>query len=297
MSQLPSVSSALEPPAAPLVRPKEAYAALLVFLMIGVYAVVLWRLGQIWFTNDDMSHGPFVPILAGYIVYRRWPQLTAIKAAPNLWGLVLLILGAMMLCIGPPSLPTFAFMTRTAFVVSLTGLILYVRGWETLKFLTYPMMILLLMIPVPGFVLQQITMPLQFIASKLAEQLLDLVGFSVLREGNILFLPGQTLSVVEACSGLRSLLSLSFLGQTYIYLFDGRIWARWVIAIVIVPIAILANAGRIVASGIMGQYHPSWVHGLMHESTGWVVFVVAFIIIMTFHLVVIRRFDKGSVAV
>src|SRR6266436_7308770 len=129
ISQLPSPSTTFEPASASVVRPKEAYAAILVFLMIGVYAVVLWRLGQVWFTNDDMSHGPFVPILAGYIVYRRWPRLSAIKAVPNLWGLALLILGALMLCIGPPSLPTFAFMTRTAFVISLTGLILYVRGW------------------------------------------------------------------------------------------------------------------------------------------------------------------------
>lgn len=253
-------------------------------LLIAIsYANVLRRLFEQWVTNDDMSHGMFVPILVGFIVWQRREQLLKISAQPSLWGIPLLLFGALMLCIGPPSLPTFAFMTRMALLFTVVGAILALCGQQTLKALSYPLLLSVLMIPIPGFLYERVTLPLQFIASASAEHILEFIGFSVLREGNILHIPNQTLSVVEACSGLRSLLSLSFLGQAYIYLFDDKAWMRWVVALIIFPIAIFANALRIVASAIMGQYNKDLLHGVFHDSTAWVVFVVAFFCLLIVH--------------
>jgi exosortase len=184
---------------------------------------------------------------------------------------------------GPPKLDTFAFATRIAFVLSVLGAIIFLRGFATVRVLLYPLLLMLLMIPLPGFVVERITFPLQILASQLAERSLDLLGYSVLREGNILRMPQATLSIVDACSGLRSLLSLTFLGQAYVCMFDGRRWMRLVMALLVIPIAVFANAMRIVVNAIGSTYSPTILHGILHESTGWVAFVVAFACIVVFH--------------
>ena len=154
--------------------------------------------------------------------------------------------------------------------------------------LTIWLALLLLMFPVPGFILSTFTFPLQIVASKLAEHILDLLGYSVLREGNVLTLPGLTLNIAEACNGLRSLVALTFLGQAYTYMFDPRVWMRFVMAILIIPIGVFANSIRIVASAVAGTINPEWAHGTFHESTGWIVFVVAFVCILCAHWAINR---------
>ena len=261
------------------------YRALIWFslLFVASYAVVLARLGKDWIDDPNMSHGLFVPLLVGYLVWQDREALIAAKVTHSVFGFFLMVLGGALLCIGPPGLDTFSFATRIALVLSLVGSVLYLRGGATMRILLYPLLLLLLMFPLPGFILERLTFPLQIIASQLAEHALDLLGYSVLREGNILRLPHETLSVAEACSGLRSLLALTFLSQAYVCLFDQRRWMRPVMAIVVLPIAVLANGARIVASAIAGTFNPEWAEGKVHESTGWVVFVVAFVCIVGAH--------------
>jgi exosortase len=126
-------------------------------------------------------------------------------------------------------------------------------------------------------------MPLQFFASQVAETLLSVIGIPVLRDGNILQLPSETLSVVEACSGIRSLLSLSFLSLIYAFLFDRKVWMRWALLFSTVPIAIAANAGRITLTGILGEYKPALAHGVFHSLEGGVLFVAALAILAAVH--------------
>jgi exosortase len=247
------------------------------------YAVVFFRLGAEWYSDPNVSYGFFVPFLTGYVVWQERDRLRRIIPTPNNFGLVLLALGGALLCMGPPGLNTFAFATRIALIFSITGAILFLRGFATCRALTYPLLLTLLMIPMPGFVIERVTFPLQIVASQTAEKGLDLIGYSVLREGNILRLPNETLDVAEACSGLRSLLALTFLGQAYVCLLDGRRWMRPVMALLVIPVAVFANAVRIIASAIAGSYRPEWIQGIFHESTGWIVFVVAFLCIVILH--------------
>ncbi len=247
------------------------------------YAVVIARLFSAWQQDPNMSHGFFVPFLVAYAVWLERDALRRVTPKINWLGLVLMLLGAILLCIGPPNLDTFALATRLAFVLSLVGLILFLRGFKTLRILTYPLLLTLLMIPLPGFLIERLTFPLQMFASRFAEHTLEILGYSVLREGNILRLPGATLSVAEACSGLRSMCALTFLGQAYVCMFDGRRWMRPVMALLVIPIAVFANGFRIVISAVAGSYKPEWMSGLAHESTGWVVFVIAFLFIVMFH--------------
>jgi colanic acid biosynthesis glycosyl transferase WcaI len=247
------------------------------------YAVVFFRLCAEWYSDPNVSYGFFVPFLTGYVIWKERDRLRNIVPAPSNFGLALLLAGGALLCMGPPGLNTFAFATRIALVFSIMGAILFLRGFATCRALIYPLLLTLLMIPMPGFVLERITFPLQIVASQMAEKGLDVIGYSVLREGNVLRLPTATLDVAEACSGLRSLLALTFLGQAYVSLLDGRRWMRPVMALLVVPVAVFANAVRIVASAIAVSYRPEWIQGIFHESTGWIVFVVAFLCIVILH--------------
>jgi len=157
-----------------------------------------------------------------------------------------------------------------------------------LKKLAFPLFLLCFMVPIPAVIFNKITFPLQILASQLADGALSLLQVPVLREGNILELPTQKLSVVEACSGIRSLLSLTFLGLVYGYFFEKRTWIRVVLFIATVPIAIMANGSRITITGILSQIKPELAEGFFHESTGWVIFMLALAILVVFHRVLLK---------
>lgn len=141
------------------------------------------------------------------------------------------------------------------------------------------------MIPIPAIIYNRITFPLQLFASSVAETILMVVGIPVLRDGNILELASQKLSVVEACSGIRSLLSLTFLALVYGYFFDSRRWMRAVLFLATIPIAIAANAGRVSMTGILSEIKPELAHGFFHTASGWVIFMIALVILIGFHQV------------
>jgi exosortase len=148
----------------------------------------------------------------------------------------------------------------------------------------FPWAFLILMIPIPAIVFTQITFPLQILASKVAALLLPMVGVPVLREGNVLYLPAMPLEIAEACSGIRSLLSLAALAIIYGYLAESRIWVRIVLALASIPIAVAANSLRIVGTGLLVQYwDPDKAEGFFHTFSGWLVFVVSLAMLFLLH--------------
>jgi len=172
--------------------------------------------------------------------------------------------------------------TRLPLAVWLLG------GTRILRKLAFPLFLCFFMVPIPAVIYNSITFPLQILASRLAEHALDLLAVPVLREGNVLVLPNQTLSVVEACSGIRSLLSLTFLSLVYGYFFESKTWIRVTLFLSTVPIAIIANGSRVTLAGIMTQVKPEWAEGAFHTASGWVIFMVALVILMLFHQAIVR---------
>jgi exosortase len=245
------------------------------------YAPVLARLVRQWLDDPDMGHGIFVPFVAGYIAWQKRNELLSEPAAPSWWGLLLVVYAAAQLYVA--TLGAELFLARTAFVISVVGAVLYLGGRRHLRLLGFPLFLLCFMVPIPAILFNQITFPLQLFASRVAEIALDVLGVPVLREGNILELPSQRLSVVEACSGIRSLLSLSFLSLVYAWFFDKRVWMRWVLFVATVPIAIAANASRVTLTGLLGEYKPELAEGFFHGAQGWVIFMVALVILVAFH--------------
>lgn len=255
-------------------------------LLLLCYAPVLYRLAQQWYNDEDMGHGFFVPLVAGYIIWQRRDALAAVRLQTNYWGLLVVLWGALQFMVG--TLGANIFLARTAFLVSLIGAIWFLCGTKVLKLLAFPLFLLCFMFPIPAIIYARITLPLQLFASWVAEQLLGMIGIPVFRSGNVLQLPSQTLSVVEACSGIRSLLSLSFLSLIYAYFFDSKVWMRWVLLIATVPIAIAANAARVTITGILSEYRADLAQGFFHLLEGWVLFGVAFALMILAHIAINR---------
>ncbi|MGA8594117.1 MAG: exosortase/archaeosortase family protein [Bryobacteraceae bacterium] len=250
-------------------------------LLLVCYAPILYRLVLNWASDQDMRHGFFVPVVAGFIVWQRRHQLSCVPKQPNIWGLVTVI-GAALLALAA-TLGAEIFTARLAFVFALGGAILFLGGWPWIKVLCFPLVLLLFMIPIPQIIYARITLSLQLLASQLAEGLIELSGIPVLRSGNILRLPHQTLNVVDACSGIRSLISLSFLSLIYAYFLDKRVWMRWALLGATVPIAIAANAMRVAITGLLTQFDTTLAQGVYHEVEGLLVFVVALLALVCVH--------------
>jgi exosortase len=174
-------------------------------------------------------------------------------------------------------------------------------GSRILRKLAFPLFLCFFMIPIPAVIYNSITFPLQLLASRLAEHALPFLSVPVLREGNVLILPdGPPLSVVEACSGIRSLLSLTFLSLVYGYFFEKRAWLRVVLFLSTVPIAIVANASRVTLTGVMTQVKPELAEGVFHSASGWVIFMIALAILICLHRAIVwacrfmeRSKDRG----
>ena len=253
-------------------------------LVIVLYQEVLWGLGSDWNNDPDYSHGFLVPFLSAFFIWERWNVLTDKTPSPSIWGIGLLLIGLSSLVVG--LIGAELYVQRTSLLVVLSGLILLILGWKHLWLLSLPIGFLIFMIPLPAIVVNTIAFPLQLFAAQTASFCLFSLGIPVLREGNLIMLASTTLEVAEACSGLRSLLSLLALGTVYGYFSQNVMWKRWMLVLLSVPIAILANAARVTGTGILAHYFgEEAAEGFYHTFEGWLVFVVAFILLFICGLV------------
>jgi exosortase len=251
-----------------------------VFLLL-CYFPMLGMTAHIVTSGEDMAHGFFAPIIALYLVWDQRSALLHPRAPSSAWSLLFLGLGA---CLGTvATLASSSTFSRFAFLVSLGGCLLLIGGWPTLRRFVFPLSLLLFTFPVPDVLYGEITQPLQLLATRLSESALELIGFSVIREGNILQLPHMRLSVVEACSGLRSLITLFFFSVIYSYFFEPKLWRRVGIALSAIPAAIAVNALRITATGVLGKYNADWTEGTYHEFVGWAAITLGFGLVFACH--------------
>jgi len=255
---------------------------LLLLLVTFSYFHMLLALAVDWWTDPNASHGLIVPFFCAWVIWRQRERIAAAPANPSWWGLAIAALGVAILLLGV--FGAEVFLSRVSLLILIAGLAIQFRGWAFFRTLLFPWALLFLTIPLPAIMLNEIAFPLQFLASGLASRLLELLGVPVLREGNVIHLPSITLDVVEACSGLRSLVSLITLAVIYGYLFERRVWRRCLLVAVAVPIAVAANGLRIMGSGLLGQYwDPQKAEGFFHLFSGWLVFLLSLALLFLFH--------------
>lgn len=242
--------------------------------IVALYFDVLWALVRQWSSDGNYSHAFFVLPLAAYFAWEKRSDLELAPVRPSSVGL-LIVAGSLLVHVAGV-LAAELFLTRVSLVGLIAGTVLFLFGASYLRALAFPIAFLLLMIPLPAIVFNEITFPLQLLASRMGEGVVAAAGVPVLRDGNILHLPSRSLEVVEACSGIRSLISLVMLAIVLGYFAERRTGARVIIALAAVPIAILANAARVAGTGLMGEWvSPAAADGFFHTFSGWLVFVIA----------------------
>jgi len=243
---------------------------------------VLGKLVHDWGADENYSHGFLVVPLAGYIVWRRRIDLASLAIRPSMAGLVIVILSLLTLLTGIIGLDLF--LPRFALLGTLAGTIVFIWGGRQLKALAFPFLLLALAIPLPAIVFNQITFPLQLLASRFGELAISACQIPVLREGNVITLATTSLEVAEACSGIRSLVSLLTLALIWGYMTESPTWLRWLLAASSVPIAIFANGIRVAGTGVAAHFvGAAAAEGFFHTFSGWLVFVVAGILLLLVH--------------
>ena len=262
-------------------------------LVVGLlYVRIMIALVGDWLHDPNYSHGFLIIPFSGFLVWRKRKLLIETPVRPSLWGLATIVAAMAILIVG--TLGAELFLSRSSLIILLSGMVLYFGGWRWLRVLAFPLAVLFLMIPLPVIVFNQISLPLQFLSSRLATGFLSFTGVPVLREGNVIRLPAMSLEVAQACSGIRSLISLLALAVIYGYLFEPALRIRVILVGASVPIAVLANALRIMATGLIVQYwNPEMASGVFHEFSGWLIFVFTLFLLYVFHRVL--RFGSVSV--
>jgi len=243
-------------------------------LLVLLYHHIAIKLVTDWYNLPDFSHGFLIPFFAIFLVWDRRNELRLTPVKPSWVGASLVVLGLVELLVG--MFGADLFLQRTSFVLLSAGLIWTLLGKAMLGRLKFVLLVLLLAIPLPSVLYNQITFPLQIRASQFASDILPWFDVPVLRDGNIIQLPAMPLEVAEACSGIRSLMSLFTVAVIYGYFLERKTWRRWVLALSALPIAVTANVARIVGTGLCVQYwDPVKAMGFFHEFSGWLMFLVS----------------------
>jgi exosortase len=262
-----------------------------------MYASVLASMAHQWWEDPNYGHGFFVPIFAGYVLWSRRDQWPALPFHPNNSGLAIMLFAIGLRVLG--MLGAELFITRLSLLILISGMVLFLAGSQALKWMAFPLGYLFFMIPLPAILYYQLTFPLQLWASRLGAGGLVALGIHTVREGNLLVLPNCTLNVVEACSGIRSLLSLLAAVVAFAYLAEPVGWKRSVLAVASIPIAIAANGLRLVATGVISYFFsPRADSGVIHLALGLGFFSLAFFsVVLIYRLLQLLPRDESAVQV
>lgn len=229
-----------------------------------------------WSTDDNYSHGFLVPFIVGYLVWTKREQLRRLSPAPSWTGLLVLLGGVCVYILG--TIGAEWFLRRSSMIVVLGGLILYLYGISYFKVLLFPLIYLIFMVPLPAIIYSAVAFRLQILVSIISAELIRWVGIAVYRNGNILEVANVgPLAVEEACSGMRSIMALLALSSLLAYILYRTKLRQWILVAFALPVAVVTNILRVTMTGIL-SYHfgREMAEGWLHESFGWIVFVIAF---------------------
>ena len=261
---------------------------LTLLLLAGLYSSIVPGMVMQWYEDDNYSHGFLVPFIAGYFLYLRRDELKNARVAPSNLGILVIVLALIQLAV--TFLCTEYFTLRASLIVLIAGLILYYFGNEVFRSVRMPILYLLFMVPLPYIIYNALAFPLKLFVTKVSVGFLKVIGIAVVREGNIIMFPAITLEVADACSGMRSLISLLALSTAYAFFLRTSRLRRWIIILAAIPIAVVCNAVRVIATGILAQYYGARAaEGFFHEFAGMAVFSCAIVMLVLMGALLTRK--------
>ena len=272
--------------------PRKIQWLILVALLGLLYRDVLPKWGIDLWNDDNYSHGMLIPFVSLYFIRSRLDELRHVLVKPYFFGVFVVLSGLVLFTLGNISGEIFS--KRFSLLLVIYGLILFVEGREVASLLRFPVGILFFAIPLPYILYNSVAFPLKLIATRVAVALLNVYGMPVFHEGNIIHLSHTTLEVVDACSGIRSLMTLITLAFFLACLMHKNFFLRLLIMLLAIPVAVVANAFRVALNGVMTQYNPAFTEGFWHEFSGWLVFVSSFAVLWLLSNVFSSRQKDGG---
>ncbi|MCA1786680.1 MAG: exosortase/archaeosortase family protein [Desulfobacteraceae bacterium] len=231
-----------------------------------------------WSSDPNFSHGFLIPVISLYMVWYKKDQLREIPIQPSRIGLGVIILGLLVHLAA--NVGAELFMMRFSMVITLSGIIIYTLGMGMFRAVLIPVAYLIMMIPIPAILWNQVAFPLQLLAAKLSAQVIGFIGIPVFREGNILHLANTSLEVVDACSGLRSLTSLLALTGICAFPAPFSCMKKWILFFSAIPIAVAVNVIRLSVTAAMAAWiSPETAHGFLHDMSGLIIFGAALVLV------------------
>lgn len=265
---------------------------LLLFLtfvaLVWLYFPVLTNLAKDWSTNDNYSHGFFIPLISGYMVYSMKDDLRRFSSRPANWGLLVLVAGLAQLYIA--KVGSEYFLQRTSLILVLIGMALFLWGSAATRKLMLPFCYLIFMVPIPAIIWNKIAFPMQLFSSAVTEEVVRLIGIPIFREGNVLHLAQTTLEVVDACSGLRSLTTMFALAAALAWFTDYALWKKWALFFLASPVAVFANIVRLTATaGLASVYGEKAAQGFLHDFSGLFTFIFGLCLLILINSFLLRK--------
>ncbi|MDE2350240.1 MAG: VPLPA-CTERM-specific exosortase XrtD [Gammaproteobacteria bacterium] len=260
----------------PIWRLSPGSATLVV--LVGLLSLVPFRDGIAqmwgwWIDSEEYSHGLLIPPIVAFLIWQQRERLQRLEFSGSWWGVAVVALGGMMLALG--QLGTVFVLVQYGLFVTLLGLALALVGRTAFRVIAVPMLILGFMIPLPQFVLANLSEDLQLVSSQLGVGFMRAFDVSVFLQGNVIDLGGYQLQVAEACSGLRYLFPLLTIGFLMAYMYKGSVWKRVVLFLSSIPLTVLMNSLRVGTIGIMvDRWGIGMAEGFLHEFQGWAMFML-----------------------
>lgn len=234
---------------------------------------------DVWNGKEEFSHGYFIPLISIFLVWQKSDILRNLEFKGSWLGTATIFAGILLYVAG--ELSSLFTLIQYGFLATVVGIVLSFTGKEAFKVIWIPIFFLVFMIPLPNFLLNNLSLQLQLISSALGVQFIRLCDISVFLEGNVIDLGSYKLQVVEACNGLRYLfpfMSLSFLCA---YLFKGAFWKKALIFLSSIPISIFMNSLRIGMIGVLVEnFGIGAAEGFMHDFEGWAIFMLCMVLLI-----------------
>ncbi len=247
----------------------------LVLLFFGLYYQIIFYMVQDWYNDSNYSHGFLIPFISAYIIWKNKEEISRVKIKEDSIGFLIILVGLVLYILGVTGAEFFTM--RFSMIPVMLGIVYCLCGREMAKNVLLPVGFLVCMIPIPSIIFNVVAFPLKLFAANIATNVIQLLSIPVVRDGNIIHLTDMTLEVADACSGIRSLMSMIALGVAYAYLFQNSVIKRLILVLFIVPITITANVARVTGTGILSHYvGPAAAQGFFHEFAGIFIFMVAF---------------------
>jgi exosortase len=260
----------------------KKYSAELIIasLFLLTYVPTFIWLWDRWFARDSYySHGILVPFVSAFLIWQKRDELAVIPKTPSKWGLPILYTGVALHLIS--ALLRVYFSSGFSLLIVLIGLVLHLYGDKVFRKIWFPILFIIFMLPTPLVIITWASFKLKLFAAQISAFLLNKMGIMAIREGSMIYMRESYVVVDDVCSGLRSLISLTALGSLFAYMFKGPVWKKTLLFLSTIPIAVITNVFRVIILASVSEiWGAKYAEGFLHDATGFMVFVLAFILLI-----------------